>query len=188
MDPVAHQSIPLDVAGSPTADRADRRGRRPTSSVRIRPIGPDDDDRLREFYAGLSAESRRTRFLGASDGIGGRQSRYFCAPDHAHREGFVAVAETTDRIVGHICLEPDGRARAEVAVAVADDFQGNHVGRRLVETAVTWARAEGLETLTATMLGGNPAIQRLLTGIGWPSVAVAVGGGVVAIEIDLRSA
>ncbi len=160
----------------------------PTAGVRIRRIRSGDHDRLQQFYAGLSDESRQTRFLGPATGIGDRQSTYFCSPDHAHREGFVAIIDAATRpaqIVGHICVEPDGPASAEVAVAVADAFQARGIGRRLVDAAVLWAQRDGFRTLTATMLAGNPAIQRLLTGLGLPSVAMAAGAGIIEVRIDL---
>ena len=164
------------------------RARTLATRVRIRQIRPTDSAALQAFYTGLSDESRRTRFLGSTIGIGGNQSRYFCTPDHAHREGFVAVMRPAHRpsiIVGHLCLEPDGTDRAEVAVAVADELLGRGIGRRLVDAAVDWARRDGLRTLTATMLADNPAIQRLLTGLGLPTVAVPIGAGVVEVRIDL---
>jgi GNAT superfamily N-acetyltransferase len=166
-----------------------RIGRR-ASAIRIRPITPADHEVLRAFYAGLSSESRRTRFLGATNGIGNGQSTWFCCPDHAHREGFVATFgwNAQPKIVGHICIEPDGPATAEVAVAVATELQGHGFGRQLVDAAVTWARREGFETLTATMLAANPAIQRLLTGLGLPTTAVAIGAGLIEVRIDLRMA
>jgi acetyltransferase len=182
---VAHATRPVNASpdrapGATTPHSA--------TAVRIRRIVPADHDRLQAFYAGLSEETRRTRFLGPTNGIGDRQSAYFCCPDHAHREGFVATmgpADGRDRIVGHVCIEPDGPDTAEVAVAVADELQGRGIGRRLVDAAVYWARSDGFRTLTATMLAGNPAIQRLLTGLGLPTTAVAIGAGVVEVRIDL---
>lgn len=156
--------------------------------VRLRRITPADDDGLRAFYEGLSAESRRTRFLGPMMGIGARQSAWFCAPDHAHREGIVAVIRPIgrpERIVGHVCVEPEGGATAEIAVAVADEMLRHGIGRRLVDAAVVWARLDGIRTLTATMLAGNPAIQRLLTGLALPCVAVPIGSGVIEVRIEL---
>ena len=167
------------------------RTRPPEAVVRVRSISAADHDGLRAFYAGLSDESRRTRFLGPTNGIGDNQSTWFCSPDHAHREGFVAVLELTNRpgrIVGHICIEPDGPTSAEVALAVEDELQGHGIGRRLVDAAVAWARRDGFGTLTATMLADNPAIQRLLTGLGLPSVAIPIGAGVIEVRIDLRLA
>src|SRR5215212_1344946 len=87
-------------------------GRRP-APIRIRPIGAADHDALRRFYSELSPRSRRTRFFASGDGIGDRQSTYFCSPDHAHREGFVAVPGPSGedgRIIGHMCIEPAGPA------------------------------------------------------------------------------
>jgi RimJ/RimL family protein N-acetyltransferase len=171
--------------------RTTGRSRSATTSIQIRPIRAEDHDELRRFYAGLSEESRRTRFFATTAGIGDRQSTYFCTPDHAHREGFVAVtglsgqADRSDRIVGHVCLEPDGPDRAEIAIAVADAVQGRGVGRRLVEVAVDWARRDGIRTLTATMLAGNPAIQRLLLHLGLPTTSRPVGAGVVQLKIEL---
>jgi GNAT superfamily N-acetyltransferase len=162
--------------------------RRSAPAVRIRRIAQSDQEGLQAFYAGLSDESRRTRFLGQSRGIGADQSTYFCTPDHAHREGFVAVTgamSRPNRIVGHICVEPDGAASAEVAVAVADEMHGLGIGRRLVDAAVAWARVDGIETLTATMLAGNPAIQRLLTSVGLQTTAIPIGSGVIEVRIEL---
>jgi acetyltransferase len=164
------------------------RAQRKATIIRIRGIAPSDHDALRDFYAGLSDQSRRTRFLGSTSGIGDAQSTYFCCPDHAHREGFVALvgsAAGPDRIVGHVCVEPDGRAGAEIAVAVADELQGRGIGRRLVDAAVAWARRDGIRTLTATMLADNPPIQRLLTSLGLSSDAIPLGAGVIEIRIDL---
>lgn len=179
---------PSDGSPSPRDEVVASRARRPATVIRIRRITPHDHDGLQTFYAGLSDESRRTRFLGPTNGIGTNQSTYFCTPDHAHREGFVAVtgpAARPERIVGHVCIEPDGPTTAEVAVAVADELQNHGIGRKLVDAAVDWARRDGFRTLTATMLAGNPAIQRLLTGLGLPNVAVPLGAGVIEVRIDL---
>ena len=177
--------------GESAASRGDvfaARARTLATQIRIRRIFWDDRTGLQAFYADLSDESRRTRFLGSTNGIPCNQSTYFCTPDHAHREGFVAVMgpiHGPNTIVGHVCVEPDGSAGAEVAVAVADDQQGRGIGRRLVEEAVAWGRRDGFRTLTATMLADNPAIQRLLTGLGLPSVAVPIGAGIVEVRIEL---
>ncbi|MEA2519012.1 MAG: hypothetical protein QOF49_1092 [Chloroflexota bacterium] len=160
------------------------------SEVRIRPIDPADEGALRTFYGELSNESRRTRFFAPTAGIAAGQSTWFCSPDHDHREGFVAVtaaAGRPDRIVGHVCVDPDGPGSAEIAVAVSDAMRGRGIGRRLVHAAVAWGRADGLSTLTATMLAANPAIQRLLSGLGVPSVSRPIGAGVVEIRLNLSA-
>jgi GNAT superfamily N-acetyltransferase len=180
---------PLAVEARPVYGRLmDIPRTRSASAILVRRIRPGDRDALRSFYATLSEESRRTRFLGPTIGIGADQSTWFCTPDHAHREGFVAVSgpgPIPERILGHVCVEPEGTATAEIAVAVADDVQGRGIGRRLVEAAVARAREHGIGTLTATMLAGNPAIQRLLSGLGLPSSAQPVGAGIIEIRIEI---
>jgi acetyltransferase len=187
-----HPSIAPAARGGPSGRTRDEvplaPGPRDAAPIRIRRIDPADHEALQAFYAGLSDESRRTRFLGPTNGIGEGQCTYFCCPDHAHREGFVAVAGPIgqpDRIVGHVCIEPDGPTTAEVAIAVADELQGRGIGRRLVKAAVGWARRDGFRALTATMLADNPAIQRLLTSLDLPTSAVPIGAGIIEIRIDL---
>lgn len=157
------------------------------TEIRIRPIEPRDHDRLRAFYAGLSEESRRTRFFAPTRGIGDRQSAWFCTPDHAHREGLVAVTRhgRGERIVGHACIEPIDERTAEIAIAVDDALQGRGIGRRLAIAATDAARADGYTGLVATMLAGNPAIQRLLHGLGLPTTSCPIGAGVIQATIEL---
>ena len=157
-------------------------------TTRIRPIGPADIDGLERFYAELSADDRRTRFLHVGARLSEAQAVSFCRPDHAHRDGFVAVATDAsgrERIVGHLCLEPDGVATAEVAVAVAVAFQGHGVGRQLLDAGVTWAQREGIRSLTATMYVDNAPIQRLLRGLARPTVERSLGCGVSEVQIDI---
>src|SRR4051794_10310244 len=102
------------------------------SDVRIRAVRPDDALPLECFYAELSPDSRQLRFLGAVSGLSHPQATKFCTPDHDHREGFVATiageGAAPERIVGHLCMEPDGLATAEVAIAIADAWQHHGVG------------------------------------------------------------
>lgn len=158
--------------------------------VRIRAIRPTDAGELERFYAALSPESRRTRFFSFGSGLSHTQAVSFCTTDHDHRKGFVAVAGSRlgpERIVGHLCLEPGGTDTAEVAIAVADDFQHRGIGRRLLVAGLAWARRGRIGRFTATMLAGNTAIHRLLVGLRLPYRLRWVGAGVAEIEIDLEA-
>jgi len=165
--------------------RRDRRGR---GSVRIRAIRPTDARDLERFYAALSPESRRTRFFSSSV-VGHAQTVSFCTTDHDHREGFVAVIGGApvgrERIVGHLCIEPDGADAAEVAIAVADEHQRQGVGRQLMAAGTAWARSENIARFTATMFEGNAPIHRLFCGLGMPIQIRPVGAGLAEITIDL---
>jgi acetyltransferase len=160
------------------------------SPVTIRPIRATDADALERFYAELSVNSRLTRFLGVTPALGHARSTTFCAADHEHREGFVAIAPEghgRERIVGHLCIEPDDVGAAEIAVAVADAFQGRGIGRRLVQAAVRWARGVGLQRLDATAFATNSRIIGLLRGLGLPVRIDWRGGSTCEMSIDLRA-
>lgn len=164
--------------------------RRLQSAITIRPIEPGDQARLGGFYADLSAESRRARLFSTTRGLSAERCALFCGADHHHREGFVAELverpEGEPRIVGHLCLEPDGAGTAEVAIAIADDLQHHGIGRRLMSAGLDWAERESVVRFSATMLTGNIPIHRLLAGLGLASVCRPLGGGVEAIDIDLQ--
>ncbi len=136
----------------------------------IRLITPTDRTQLERFYAGLSEEALNARFHGATRGIGERAARSFCQADHAHREGLVAVVGLGrhEKIVGHVCLEPFAAHEVEMAIAVANAFQRQGVGRRLLASALEWATHHGIDRIRAETRWSNPAILGLLRSMDRP--------------------
>jgi GNAT superfamily N-acetyltransferase len=157
--------------------------------VTIRPIAPGDRPRLERFYAALSIDSLDARFHGATRGIGDREARSFCGPDHVHREGLVAVERRRggrDRIVGHVCLEPiDDSGDLEMAIAVADAWQHHGIGRALLGAALDWATVHGVKRLHAAIRWSNPAIVGLLRSIDRPMHIANGADGDLEAVIDL---
>jgi RimJ/RimL family protein N-acetyltransferase len=148
----------LQLAANPGSATASRR------DVQIRRIRAADAPELRRFYLELSDESRRRRFLGFTRGLSDAQADRFC------QHGFVATARSgsTERIVGHLSLEQVEPHVEEVAVAVADEWQHQGVGRELYAVALQSAESRGVRRLEATMFAYNTPIRRLLTGAGRP--------------------
>jgi RimJ/RimL family protein N-acetyltransferase len=159
-------------------------------AVIVRPIGPDDSAELERFYERLSEDSRHLRFFAVTRGLSRAQSTSFCSTDHDHREGFVATtaAGGSSRIVGHVCLEPAGEGRAEVAIAVADELQCRGIGRRLMVAAFDWARWANVDTLVATMLTTNVGIHRLVASLGVPCRFRPAGFDAMTVEITVPGA
>lgn len=155
---------------------------------RIRPITPADRDGLTRFYAALSPDSLEARFHGATPGIGEGTARFFCGPDHVHREGL--VAEGLDEhgqhvIVGHVCLEPIRPGRAEMAIAVADRWQHHGLGRAMLSRAIDWAKDHGVTELGASIRGSNGAMIGLVRCMGLPVTVDDGAGGVIDATIEL---
>lgn len=152
--------------------------------VSVRRVHPSDGDALNSFYAALSADARRARFLASGPGPNASVTQTFCTPDHQHEEGFVAT--TTDgAVVGHLCLASVSSDTVELGVAVADEWQGNGVGRLLFEAAVEWARDNRVVRLVATAFAGNTRVLRLLSSAPQPPLVSWANGGVVEVVIPL---
>lgn len=156
----------------------------------MRSITPRDQPGLTAFYAGLSLDSRAARFHGAAPCIPEATATFFCGPDHQHREGI--VAETFDAcgdpvIIGHVCIEPINDDVAEMAIAVADAWQGRGIGRAMLGRAITWAQAHGIARLAASILFGNAAMLGLLRSVGFPISYGESTGGTVDAYLDVRS-
>ena len=132
--------------------------------IHVRPVQAADAPELQRFYAGLSPESRRRRFLGSAGGLTPVQVDRMC------RQGFVATLaeDGVEHIVGHLCLEPIEPDAGEVAVVVGDAWQHQRIGRDLYAAAIRSAEARGMHRLEATMFADNAPIRGLLTGAGRP--------------------
>ena len=144
---------------------------------------------LARFYADLSFDSLEARFHGASRGIGDGTARFFCGPDHEHREGLVAECTDADgrtRIVGHVCLEPIHQGEAEMAIAIADGWQHHGLGRAMLARSIAWARGHGVTELSASIRSSNGAMIGLIRSLGLPVTFVNRDGGVVEAIVDLR--
>lgn len=130
--------------------------------IRVRRVCPTDAAELERFYADLSADSRATRFHGASRGIDQLQAVRYAGADHLRRDGFVAVAD--GRIAGHLVLEPLGPGVEELAVAVDDRMQHHGVGTLLLGAAIASARLRHVGRLVAWVMAHNVAMRQLLAG------------------------
>lgn len=142
------------------------------TAVHIRPIEAGDKEALRRGFERLSTESRYRRFLTPVVELGAAQLTYFTEIDHANHEALVAIEPDHGEFVGvarYVCLKEDPRT-AEVAIAVADDWQGRGLGTLLVHELVDRARSAGVLRLSATCLADNSAVIDLLERLGPASV------------------
>ncbi len=174
-------SYPLEIARFPGS---------PPPWVRIRPICPGDADALRRFYVGLSAAGRQWRFLGTRSGLREAQANHLCAVDHVHADAFVATvgSDGGERIVGYLCHERVESGVEEVAVAVADEWQGKGIGGELYHAALISAESRGIRQLEATLLSYSTRVRCLLSGAGRPYTIESDELGTLYLTIDLSRA
>lgn len=143
---------------------------RDRSHVLIRPITAQDHDAERVFIEGLSAQSRRFRFLGQIGRPSEQLIERLTSIDRDHEVAFVAViAEGAhERIVGVSRYSSDAQGlRCECAVTVDDDWQHKGLGTLLMRHLITVARARGIRSMVSVDSAENVAMTDLALFLGF---------------------
>ena len=147
------------------------------STVHLRPIRPDDEERLLAFLRTLSRDSRALRFFSATgDFFLTAEAKREVAVDYVRTLGLVATTGPEERIVGHALYAALDGDRAEVAFAVADDYQGRGVGTLLLGHLAEAAGANGIRIFEAEMIPENLRMLEVFRESGFP-VEVRAGAG-----------
>lgn len=129
-----------------------------TRGITIRPLRNGERSTIQAVFDRLGPGSRLMRFGGAKNVLLPGDLEQLARVDASHH---VLVAVAQGEPIGIARLVRDGDS-AEVAFAVADDWQGRGVGRVLVDRLAADARAAGIRRFTATVTGENPRSVALL--------------------------
>ena len=154
----------------------------------VRPIRDTDALLLAEGFARLSDQSRRMRFLGKKEELSEGELRYYTDVDHHDHEALVALDPADGRGVGvaRYVRDGDDPRAAEIALTVADEWQGLGLGAELLGRLSYRARQEGVCRFTAVVASDNVPMGKLLRNVG--AVQVRRGPGTVDYEIALMRA
>jgi acyl-CoA synthetase (NDP forming)/GNAT superfamily N-acetyltransferase len=148
------------------------------ATVHVRPIRPDDGDRILALHSRLSERTRYLRYFSAYPRIPPRDLERFVNVDHHAREAFV-VEQGGDLIaVGRYERLGDQANQAEVAFVVEDAHQARGIGSVLIEHLIAAAREEGIEAFVADVLPVNRTMLRVFSEAGF-QVQRAFNDGVV---------
>lgn len=156
----------MSLGPFPTPSRVVRL--RTGESVLIRPITAEDAAELAAGFVRLSLRSRYQRFFTAAAELSPRQVTYLTQIDHRDHEALVAVAVDTGSMVGvaRFIRSPARPDSAEIALTVADRWQGRGLGGELLRHLIDRAREEQITRFTADLLTGNQAMLALIRQIG----------------------
>ncbi|WP_405541710.1 GNAT family N-acetyltransferase [Streptomyces phaeochromogenes] len=136
-------------------------------STFVRPIRPEDADRLVAFVGGLSRATLAYRSLGpvirARDDVI-RRGAYV---DYLNELALVALAG--DEIAGLVryVRDTEDPDHAEVTFTIRDDDQSEGFGRLLLEHIAAAARARGIRVLKADVLADNTRMINVFLGSGY---------------------
>jgi RimJ/RimL family protein N-acetyltransferase len=139
------------------------------TAVPVRPLERSDRDELAAMVERLSDRSRYLRFAAPKPRLTRRELDHLVDVDHHRNEALVALDPATGRGIAvvrwvGVAGEP---GVAEVAVTVADEWQGRGLGTALLARLLAMSRAQGLSTLRASVLAVNARSIAMLRGAGF---------------------
>ena len=140
------------------------------SKVTIRAISADDGPMLQAFVRRLSTRSRRSRFFSTLVELSTVQLRRLVNVDRRRALALVAIAERPggSAIVAEARCRPDDTAwNAEFAIAVADEFQRQGLGTKLMQRLVAFASRTGMQRLYGEILGDNDGMLAFVRRLGF---------------------
>jgi acyl-CoA synthetase (NDP forming)/RimJ/RimL family protein N-acetyltransferase len=154
------------------------------STVRVRPIRPDDGLRLHEFHGRQSPESIYFRYFTARPKLSDREVEHLTHVDYQDRMAFVAVRG--DRLVGVARYDRwPTRSEAEVAFFVDDAHRGRGLATLLLEYLAVAARETGISAFTATVLPTNRRMVSVFKHAGF-TTSSTFADGVIEVRLDLQ--
>jgi acetyltransferase len=139
-------------------------------SLSVRPIRHDDGELEEAFVCALSLESRYQRMLSGGTKVTPEWIDSMTHIDY-HRHMAFAVTTVIDGVeqfvgVGRYVVDV-ATLNAEIALVLADAWQGQGLGRRLLETLLEHAASAGIREAVGTVLATNVAMLRLVRSMGF---------------------
>jgi protein lysine acetyltransferase len=126
----------------------------------VRPLRHGDVRTVLDVFDRLGEESRRARFNGPKPRLSETELETLASVDATHH-ALVGYVERDPRPIAIARLVRDGDT-AEIAFAVADEYQQRGIGSALAGELVADARAAGITEIRALVANDNPAAVALL--------------------------
>jgi acetyltransferase len=143
------------------------------ATVTIRPIRPEDEPLMIAFHHTLSEKSVQFRYfetMNLEQRIAHERLRRICFNDYDREIALVVERQThgTSEILGVGRLSKlHGLNDSEFAIVVADQWQRQGLGTRLLELLTQIGRAEKLGRIVGHILPENTAMQNLARNVGF---------------------
>lgn len=159
------------------------------SELLVRPIRPEDGQRLTDFYAKASPADMRLRFFMSRREVPHSELARYSQIDYDREMSFIALAssqageQTMVAEVRAVC-DPDN-LRAEFAMQVASDWQRKGLGRLLLGKLIRYLQGRGTAEMVGQCLRENTGMAALARKVGFDVTAVPLQD-TVALRLPLR--
>jgi GNAT superfamily N-acetyltransferase len=163
--------------------------------IDVRPIQPNDGDRLRRFHARLSPTSIRMRYFCLMPSLSDAMVTTVTHVNYVDRMALVATVDADiaaalrkQEIVGIVNYDRICADAAEVAFVVEDAWQGRGVASTLLYDVAAYARECGYRRFLAITLRRNIRMLNVLRHCGFPCTLHDRGDDEVDVWVDIAAA
>lgn len=159
----------------------------------VRPIVPSDRFALAAALEELTPESRMRRFFFDKSSLSENELNRFTSPDGLNHlaYGIAVISEDgTEQMpiaVARCFRDRDQKDLAEVAIVIADEWQGKGAGFELMRALSAAALEVGIHRWFASMYTHNTAMKRLLDHFGTLCETQDLGNGVIEVIYDITN-
>ena len=140
------------------------------TSIKIRPIRPEDASIEQSFVRELSTEAKHFRFMHGLNELTQQMLMRFTQLDYDRELALIAVQEhvesETELGVARYVMNADGES-CEFALVVADKWQQKGIGTRLMTALIDAARQRGLKNMNGEILTDNTNMRALVGRLGF---------------------
>ena len=136
----------------------------------------------------LSPPDMRLRFFTARKGLSKGFVARLTQIDYAREMAFVALDAANGQLLGvaRMIADPDYE-RAEYAILVRSELQGQGLGWQLMQHLISYCKAEGLVEIHGSVLAGNTTMLAMCRELGFRVVDARDEPGVIHVSLSLAN-
>jgi acetyltransferase len=156
----------------------------------LRPIRPEDGERLKLFYRRAAPADMRLRFFMSRRELPSSELARYSQIDYDREMTFVALepadAQGRQEMAGEVraVCDPDNR-QAEFAIQIASEWQGRGLGRIMLAKLLQYLREHGTAEVLGEFLPENASMAQLANSLGF-AVLPGPAGESTALRLTLR--
>jgi GNAT superfamily N-acetyltransferase len=140
--------------------------------LKVRPAAPEDEARLADFFANVTPEDIRFRFLSPLPRVGHGLLQKLVSVDHSGTENFLAFDAFGKKLIATAMLAAEpSLERAEVAIATRADMKHKGIGWTLLRYLADYAQARGIKAIESIECRDNREAISLEREMGFTATA-----------------
>ena len=152
----------------------------------VRPAQPNDEPALAEFFTHVEKDDLRFRFLSGLATVGHHLLAMMTDVDHDRTENILAFDADGKTIIASAMLaaDADGK-RAEVAMAIREDFKHKGISWTLLEHITHLAKAKGIKMLESIEARDHHEAIEMEREMGFKAFALPGDATLMVLRADL---